>query len=184
LVNLLVKDDDVRVKVHFLHPDILDLVAVMPCFDAAVVRRVLLRRLRPLLHCVDLLTELQRMYEAQLRRDAAHAGVARTTRALFDPLVMHDACTLFAGLVGAAWGGRGQGSWFALPEPCSCGANEWGLSSTPPEIVRSRGLPRLTRHSLDHLACFCWTCTRQRPADLAAVLVSWAGAGQESPTTA
>lgn len=173
LVSLLDLKDTERVQVafHFVHPDILDLVKALPCGAAAAdtVRRATLHRVRPLLHAIDVLGCVQRQYEASRRRELAAMGAPRALRACFAPLLLHDACTLTMGCLGVMFGG--DGSWFALSEPCSCGANEWGLSCTPPALGRGY---RVVRHALDECVSFCWSCARRRPVgDVAALARSW-----------
>lgn len=157
---LCLKDTDrVQVAFHYLHPAITALVRCLPCTPDAsdLIHACTLWRMRQLLHALDILRILQRRLEAQRARDVRRMGFSRCHRKVFHPLVLHDACTLYAGCLAAAFFGEPAAS--ALTDPCECGAVAWAATCTPPVITRGG---RLMRDHVDECVAFCWACTRRR----------------------
>lgn len=173
-VSLLVAKggDRVTVDLHVLHDDVIWLLGDLPCelAVAATLHRVLARRLRPLLDTLSMVRALQALLEARAAADRRQQGRPRSLRRLVDPVALHDACTLYAGLAGAlvAPARAAAGGWVSLG-PCRCGVDEWGVTCTPPRWTRDG---RLVRDLLDACCAFCWSCLARRPAppDLGAAL--------------
>lgn len=162
LVSLVIlkADDRVMVTLHVVHPDVPRLLLGRGGTLLAPLRSVhrsILAQLRPLLHSLDVLrlvqVELERRNEAVTR---AH-GIA--LKRVLSPVVLHDACTLYAGLMAgmmAPW--TPESAWFKRGRACAgCGHDDWGFTCTPPRLQRRR----LVRDALAECAPFCWTCLRR-----------------------
>ena len=161
---------DVQVAMHWVPPTACRMLARLPPSARALAHGAICCKLRPLLLALDLLRELQRMAEASRDRVArtmcpvAGRAGARQPNKVLDPVVLHDACTLYMGCAGLLLG-AGE-SWMALPEPCACGHNEWSISATPPRVSKGR----VVRDALPECVAWCWMCLARRQVDEARVL--------------
>ena len=167
----------IEVNFHYLHSDVRSLVGCLPCPAAAreAFHAAILRRVRPLLESLDLARAAQRLYERESSRDQRTLGHRRVHAKCLAPVLLHDACTLYAGAAANLFGG---GCWFVAAAPCSrCGANWWGLTCTPPRIGRRGGL---VRDRLDRALGFCWTCLARREVGLYEVARGWDCLGMPS----
>lgn len=137
----------VRASLHYLHADVVE-AAGRRSHDAT------LSDLRPLLRIAEALRGEQRCLERRNAADVRATGRRRCMNTVLNPLLYHDACTLYAGLVnGDAWvSPRG---WSRCT---GCGNREWGITCTPPRIAGGR----LVRDFTDGCVAFCWTCTARR----------------------
>jgi len=151
----------VDVSFHSLHPDVTAVVDVLLVTPAAcrAVHGVMLAGTRNMLGTLHGVRLAQRAYEAGRAREMAAMGVPRSHKACIDPVALHDANTLYAGLVGGMVGGT---CWFRDSKACErCGENSWSLTCTPPRLSKDG---RLTRDELDRTVAFCWTCLARRGA--------------------
>lgn len=167
-------DERVRARLHMVHDAVLATSRITWSEDVAeILHRIVLRHLRPLLRVLTMLREAQAEVEAQCRADVARLGHRRSFMAVVHPLVYHDACTLYRGLLsswvltgdpcGTCEGVSSGTMGLATVSPpawqaCACGERTWGLTCTPPRI---RGW-RLVRDCQDDLVAFCWRCTARR----------------------
>ena len=166
----------VSVALHVVHPDVIAALRLFPLAEGALplVHRVVSWRLRPLLHTLDLLREIQGLMERERARVARATGGSGPPWAhlkAVDRVLMHDACTLYMGCASEMFGA--EASWICMARPCECGANAWAVSCTPPRVSR-RG--RLGREALEDCVAWCWGCTRRRPVGLADLAWGWAPA--------
>lgn len=153
--------DRIEVKFHYLHSDVRSLVGCLPCPAGArgALHEAIVRRVRPLLESLDLARAAQRRYELDECGEPGAAG-------RLAPVLLHDACTLYAGCAADAFGGGG--GWFSLGRPCGrCGANWWGLTCTPPRHGS------LDRDPLDRAVGFCWACTARREIGVYEAACGW-----------
>ena len=155
----------VQAALHVVHPDACVARSPRTPVVNALIHGMISWRLRPLLHTLDLLREVQRSLEGHRRRltRLAGGGARPWLLRLVDPVVLHDACTLYTGCASMAVGAP-DWSGVVLPEPCACGRNEWAVSCTPP---RFDAAGRLTRDALDACVAWCWTCLARREVDTA-----------------
>lgn len=164
VVTLVFHRGSVHVFLDYLHRDAMALAGCLPVAVETrdIVHRVVMRRLRPLLSSLCMLRVLQRRYEAQCAAERrAMGGFARSLRRCIDPVLLHDANTLYVGLMSSYFGNQ-EAAWF-VSRPCSrCGSEARGLTCTPPFF--SSASHRLVRPCLDSLVSFCWTCLEQQPA--------------------
>jgi len=157
-LSFLCLEDRVHVRFHYLHDDAVLALHCMPCTPAVrvVIHRVTMRRLRGLLHFVDVITEAQRRYDAMCAKELRMLGHRRVVQRLVNPCVLYDACTLYLACATGTFGGN---CWFRAAA-CECGCEWWGTTCTPPRVTR-RGC--FVRDALDSMVDFCATCLRRRP---------------------
>lgn len=174
----------VQVALHVVHPDACRAQSSRTPVVNQLIHHAISHRVRPLLHTLDLLREVQRAMEGHRGRVARQAGGARLWPPvkLVDPVVLHDACTLYTGCASVAVGAP-DWSGVVLPEPCGCGRNEWAVSCTPPRFDAAQ---RLTRDALDACVAWCWTCLARRDIDTAGWGAShgWPHTADDGPLTA
>jgi hypothetical protein len=84
------------------------------------------------------------------QRRRLRASDGRAWPVVATPLILHDQYTLYAGNLGGNLGASGA----AREMPCACGAEERGLSATPPIVVQGV----LRRADLPEPVTFCWQC--------------------------
>lgn len=171
LVSMLFARDTDRVELflHYLHSSVTGIWNIVPVTAKArdVAHDIVLRRIRPLLDSLAMLTVLQRRLEASAACEAATGMRPRGLKVYVDPVVLHDANTVYTGMVGAMFGG---GCWFRGTSECErCGHNEWSMTSTPPRVVRRR----LVRDHYQLPVSFCWTCLAQKPASMLELACGW-----------
>lgn len=159
-------DDRACLRLHCIHPRVTSLCGAVTPTEALAqaLHRLLVSRLRPLLHALEALRrgqeDLERVLAARAR---ALGGRAGPLLRVAHPLLYHDACTLYWGLL-SGWARADDDcagiSCVSPPgwEACRCGARHWGLTCTPPRLSG-----RLVRDALDECVAFCWTCTTRRP---------------------
>lgn len=157
-VTLVVLGGGVCVDIQYLHPGVLDLVTYEDDIKK-IVHRTIMRRVRPMLHTLAVIATVQRDMERQ-RRVQTHAmgGRGASLKQIVDPVLLHDACTLYMGCASGFYGyygfGNHQGSWFTASK-CACGHNSWGMTCTPPRITKQGAL---VRDTFDRMVAFCWIC--------------------------
>jgi hypothetical protein len=163
----------VCVRLHVVDAWCLRLVGALPvpghlrqAFHAAVVDRV-----RPLLHTLSLLRQAQDDYQARENRFVRACGVRRHYHAVLDPVLLHDASTLYLGCASSLFGGTCR---FRAREPCGkCRHAEtgqwWALSSTPPAVCGST----VRRDTLTEPVAFCLRCLARRQVSLVEVVQGW-----------
>ncbi len=152
-VLVVFREERVALDLYYLPPELpRALLAWAPCCRD-VLHRVHMLRVRGLLTVLSGLMDVQRQLEAVTARGPAHP---RVLMRYLDPILLHDACTLYTALTAPAVGGK---AWTSLKEPCACGRNEWGFSCTPPRFSGGR----LRRDAYDECIAFCWWCMAHRP---------------------
>ena len=156
-------DDAVLARLHVIHEDLVAACEGILPEVGPVLHRLALRRLRPLLRVLDSLREAQVDLERCRAAEAtALGGRPRSLLAVAHPLLFHDACTLYAGLL-RSWLTDEQPRSYMSPAgwaACErCGGADWGLSCTPPRVSRGR----LRRDPLAECVAFCWSCAARRP---------------------
>lgn len=169
---VVVGEDRVVVDFHYLHADAVWMLSHLPCelAVAAMMHRVVLRRVRPMLRTLTMVRQVQGMLEARAAADRRLLGDRpRSLKRLVDPVALHDACTLYTGFVGALMSSGPASSWLSLGSSCACGRDEWGLTCTPPRWTREG---RLARDLLDTCCAFCWFCLARRPVPADDVLAA------------
>lgn len=158
LVAFVCKGDVVEMDLYYLHPR----VTVSVCGPVArgILHAMTLAKVRPLLDALSLVRRVQDVLESTNRRYARMD--IRVHKRMVDPVTLHDACTLYAGILSAYFGK--PAAYSALGVTCECGHDEWGYTCTPPRLTKHG----LTRDFLDEPVPFCWTCVR-RSEDATAV---------------
>ena len=159
VVMVVAPDDADRIELHlqYVHLDIVRVATRVP-IPFPALHAMLLSETRTLLSTLTLMLEQQRDFERIQARGRRDTGLPPTPVACLDPILYHDACTIYAGLLCAAATGRAR-SWFDEDVPCSCGAAAWAYTCTPPRHDRSG---RLVRDCLDTLVGVCWRCLARR----------------------
>lgn len=158
-VTLLVLRGDVcKVDFQYLHPGVIDLLTYEHDIKK-IVHRTIMRRVRPMLHTLAIVSTVQRDMERQNRAQKSAMGSRGINlKLVVDPVIFHDACTLYMGCASGFYGyygfGNHRGSWFAASK-CACGHNSWGMSCTPPRITKNGSL---VRDCYDDMVAFCWIC--------------------------
>lgn len=183
VVALLLSDlgGAVALRLHYVHDVVTGCCGTItgaPPLLAAALHRLVLSRLRPLLHVLEGLRGIQQRMERAREAEARALGSRPTSMLLVThPLLYHDACTLYWGLLGG-WAGGAEndaqgdaqgGDWAGTAcvsppqwDACACGESRWGLTCTPPRLHRGR----LLRDVLDDCVAFCWKCMARRPVEL------------------
>lgn len=147
--------------------------------------RLVLDSLRPLLRALDLMNQLQTDFQALERRHWARSGSWRHRLAVVDPVLLHDASTLYLECAASLFGGTCR---FRLPRSCDkCGEGAWwALSCTPPRLLRYRGTGTpcgLTRDAKDQAVAFCLGCLSRRTAEPLELVLGWDCPGVPTSTT-
>lgn len=152
-------EDTIELRLHYLHDHITSWCGASSRL-ATLLHRLVMARLRPLLHVLEALRDAQRDLEACNARDArALGGRPRALLRVVNPQLYQDACTLYFGLLSGFTGGDASScvspsGW----EACACGARAWGVTCTPPRLSKGR----LVRDCLDECVAFCWECAARR----------------------
>lgn len=155
MVDLCVDEGDrVFVHLYYLHDHAISLSLCIPW-----IHQPLLRRVRRLLHVLSLLGGLQAELEAgNLAASRRPGGATRAFKRVLDPILYHDACTLYLASMWDLFGGSSS-AWFRSGTPCErCGEDAWGVTCTPPALTRHG----MRRDACDDMIGFCWACLSRR----------------------
>lgn len=147
-----VYNDTVQIDFHYLHLDVSPIVCGPT--TSLIVQAYAMKHVRELLNTVSAVRRVQSKLDT-IRRQYAAPGHLRIHKKLVDPVVLHDACTLYAGILGAYFGR--PASYTSLGVKCpGCGRDEWGYTVEPPRLTAYG----LIREVTDTPVSFCWTCAK------------------------
>lgn len=158
LVSLVVVGERVHLDLHYLQWDALHFFRCGPA-TRGLLHVIAMCKLRPLLHTLSRVRVVQSFLEKDARRQAMMPGhPKRVFKKVVDPVVYHDASTMYMGVLGAS---MGWGSSRTMRVTCErCGKDDWGYSCTPPVLTKFG----LRRDHLDRPEAFCWGCVARSGA--------------------